>query len=96
MDRAQGIHGDERAVLSPERWRVQNSTPGQGGISGTGGTSGMRAVPPGLWTLRVCCWRWRCSCSACIVARICSCCAIKSDVFGLEGSFSVGTERETE
>lgn len=23
MDRAQGIHGGERAVLSPERWRVQ-------------------------------------------------------------------------
>jgi len=60
---------------------------GQGGrgISGTAGTSGMRDEPPGLWTFRFCCWRSRCSCSACIVARICSCCAIKSDVFGLEG-----------
>ena len=58
---------------------------GQGGISGTAGTSGMRATPPGLWALRVCCWRSRCSCSACIVARICNCCAMNSDVFGLEG-----------
>ena len=70
---------------------------GQGGISGTAGTSGMRAMPPVLWALRCCCWRSRCSCSACIVARICNCCAMKSDVLGLKGSggISVDTERET-
>ena len=47
--------------------------------SGTVGTPGMRAAPPGLCAFRFC----RCSCSACIVAKICSCCAMKSDVLGL-------------
>ena len=70
---------------------------GQGGISGTAGTSGMRDAPPGLWAFRCCRCRSRCSCSACIVARICNCCAMKSVVFGLEGpgGISVGTERKT-
>ena len=27
MDREQGIHVEERAVLSPERWQIQYSTP---------------------------------------------------------------------
>ena len=58
---------------------------GTGGLSGTAGTSGVRAVPPGLFPFRFCCCRSRCSCSACIVAKICNCCAIKSDVFDLKG-----------
>jgi hypothetical protein len=72
---------------------------GQRGVSVTAGTSGMRAKPPSLWALPICCWRSRCSCSACIVPRICSCCTMNSDVFGLEervrGGINVGTERET-
>jgi hypothetical protein len=40
----------------------------------------------GLWAVRTCCWRSaHCSCSSCIVARICNRCAMNSDIFGLEG-----------
>jgi hypothetical protein len=39
---------------------------------------------------------FQCSCSACIVARICNCCAMNSDVFGLGGrGASVDTGRKT-
>jgi hypothetical protein len=54
----------------------------------------MRDAPPGLWALRVCCCRCRCSCSACIVAKICNCCAIKSDVFGLKKAASAHAQKK--
>ncbi len=61
----------------------------EGGISGTGGISGARETAPGLCIFRFCCCRSRCSCSACTVANICNCCAIKSLVFGLTHRFSL-------
>src|SRR6266702_4888823 len=75
-----GIHGVKQKKVMPVCDLMAN---GQGGISGTAGTSGARATVPGLCNFRFCCWRSRCSCSACTVAKICSCCAMKSDVFGL-------------
>jgi hypothetical protein len=81
--------GKKRVGITPNLRKrvgvVRYYSRGQGGISGTAGISGTRAAPPGLWAFRFCCYRSRCSCSACIVARICNCCAMKSDVFGLEG-----------
>jgi hypothetical protein len=50
-------------------------------------------MSPSLWAFCTCCWRSYCSCSACIVARICNCCAMNSDVSGLKGpgGISAGT-----
>ena len=68
---------------------MANSQVSQGGISGTGGISGAWATPPGLCIFRFSRWRSRCSCSAWTVAKICSCCAMKSVVFALRAHISL-------